>query len=148
MAKHLILWVSMCFIVSLNFGSSPQSQTIVSVRGDWNITFSPGGAPALLTIKQDGDKITASIKYDSGGERNGSGFVKGSEIEWTEIIKSIGETITVVTEGGKEQKAGKKKVNREYIYKGKIEGGEVINGYLYLKGNEGRQFEWKATKKK
>jgi hypothetical protein len=147
LSLKVILLTSLFIVAATSFGSSPQTQTIVSVGGDWTITFSQGGAPALLTIKQDGDKITAAIKYDSGGERNGSGFVKGNEIEWTEIVKSVGVTVTIVTEAGKEQKAGKHDVNREYIYKGKIEG-NVITGYFYFKGNEGRQFEWKATKKK
>lgn len=139
--------MSVFIFTALSTNSLSQTQKTVSVGGDWNITFSQRGTSALLSIKQEGDKISASIKYSSGGERTGTGFVKDNEIEWTEIIKNVGTKVTIVTENKKEQKDVKKEAFQEYVYKGKIEE-DVITGCLYLKGNEARQFEWKAVKKK
>ena len=129
-------------------GASPKSQSAVSIGGDWNFSVSLEGREinAIMTIIQEGENIKVSIKYRTGGERTGTGQVKGNEIEWTEIIKNISEKVTVVTEGKIEQKTNKKDISQEFIYRGKIKG-NVITGYLFPKNNETKRFDWKAIRK-
>jgi hypothetical protein len=130
MLKKVALLILILFLVTTVTSSMPQPQVVISIGGDWTFDISAFGQKieAAMTIIQDGENIKVVIKNNSGGERGGTGCVKGNDIEWTEIGRNSGRESMIV-------------------YKGKIEN-NTITGYAFPKDNESDRMEWKAVRKR
>ncbi len=100
------------------------------VTGDWDFTMTgPRGNPRTLvvTMKQDGEKLTVTMPpmREGGQPAEGTGTVKGNDIEWTVTRTTPRGEITVT-------------------YKGTIDG-STMKGTAQM-GDRG-SMEWTAKKK-
>ncbi len=97
------------------------------VTGEWDLTIQSQRGERTSTIKfvQDGESLTVTMQGMRGGEMEGTGTVKGNDIEW-KIVRSTprGEF--------------------EMVYKGTIEG-DSMSGTADFGGRG--EMEWTATKK-
>jgi len=58
---------------------------LTDVSGEWEMTISSprGERTSVMTIEQDGDKITVTMEGFRGNEMIGEGTITGEDIEWT-----------------------------------------------------------------
>ncbi len=97
-----------------------------NVAGEWDFTMTTPRGEMAATAKfvQEGEKITVTMITERG-ESNGTGTIKGADIEWTITRETPRGTFTIT-------------------YKGKVEGNSM-KGEAQM-GDFGSA-EWKATKK-
>lgn len=58
---------------------------LTDVSGEWEMTISSprGERTSVMTIEQNGDKITVTMEGFRGNEMIGEGTITGEDIEWT-----------------------------------------------------------------
>lgn len=118
----------MCSILALlAFAALGLAAQNADVAGDWQLTLqTPRGERSMdMSIVQEGEKITVTMRGMRGGESTGEGTIKGNAIEWS---------ITRSTPRGEFTSS----------YKGTVEG-DTMSGTVEM-GNFGTM-EWTATKK-
>jgi hypothetical protein len=122
MKKQLLFLLVLTAALSLTL-----SGQITDVSGEWEMTISSprGDRTSVMTIEQDGDKITVTMEGFRGNEMIGEGTVSGEDIEWT---------VTMDTQRGE----------FSITYKGTVSG-DTMSGEAQM-GNRG-SMEWSAKKK-
>jgi hypothetical protein len=113
-------------LVFLGMAALTATAADVSVAGAWTMTMTTprGERTSTLTFVQDGEKLTVTSKNDRG-ESNGTGTLKGADIEWS---------ITRTTPMGE----------MTFAYKGKVDG-DTMSGETKMMDNT---VPWKATRNK
>ena len=122
MKKQLFILLALTAALSFTL-----SGLIADVSGEWDMTISSprGERTSVMTIEQDGDKITVTMEGFRGDEMVGEGTISGENIEWT---------VTMETPRGE----------FSITYKGTVSG-DTMSGEAQM-GDRG-SMEWSAKKK-
>jgi len=124
-AKGLILAIlAVLFSMTLCFAQTEPAPA--DVGGKWEITTQTpqGSMVSDITFVQEGEKLTVTMSSDFG-EMNGTGSVKGNEVEWTLVLEGPEGEFRIV-------------------HRGKVEG-DSMSGKA--EAGEFGTLEWKAVRK-
>ena len=74
---------------------------LTDVSGEWDMTISSprGERTSVMTIEQDGEKITVTMEGFRGDEMIGEGTVSGENIEWTVTMDTPRGEFTITYTG-------------------------------------------------
>jgi hypothetical protein len=122
MKKQLFILLALTAVLSFTVYG-----LLTDVSGDWDMTISSqrGERTSVMTIEQDGDKITVTMEGFRGDEMTGEGTVSGENIEWTVKMETPRGEFSIT-------------------YKG-IVSGDTMSGEAQM-GDRG-SMEWSAKKK-
>jgi hypothetical protein len=98
MRKRAIAFVAIAAVV-LALPAAAQQKFDVTGKWNFNVETGAGGGTPVVTLKQDGEKLTGHYSSQTFGEVDVTGSVKGDKIEFSFSGDAQGTALKVVYSG-------------------------------------------------